>query len=69
MNSRVHPKYKTKYRVTNWSEYERGLIQRGDVTVWLSADAIAEWKPAVVQPHLGGRSRMCPHPQLSLGAR
>ena len=23
--SRVHPKYKTKYRVTNWAEYERGL--------------------------------------------
>ena len=29
MNSRVHPKYKTKYRVANWPEYERGLIQRG----------------------------------------
>ena len=46
MNSRVHPKYKTKYRVTNWPEYERGLVQRGDVTVWLSPDAIAAWKPA-----------------------
>ncbi len=46
MNSRVHPKYKTKYRVANWSEYERGLIQRGDVTVWLSPDAIASWKAA-----------------------
>ena len=46
MNSRVHPKYKTKYRVTNWSEYERGLVQRGDVTVWLSRDAIAAWSPA-----------------------
>ncbi|MDG1985156.1 MAG: IS5 family transposase [Planctomycetota bacterium] len=46
MNSRVHPKYKTKYRVTNWPEYERGLVRRGDVTVWLSPDAIAEWMPA-----------------------
>jgi len=45
MNSRVHPKYKTKYRVSNWPEYERGLVQRGDVTVWLSADAIAAWTP------------------------
>ena len=35
MKSRVHPKYKTRYRVTNWREYERGLVQRGDVTVWL----------------------------------
>jgi len=46
MNSRVHPKYKTKYRVTNWAAYERGLIQRGDVTVWLSPNAIAAWRPA-----------------------
>lgn len=30
MKSRVHPKYKTRYRVTNWSEYERGLVRRGD---------------------------------------
>jgi len=22
MNSRVHPKYKTKYRVSNWSDYD-----------------------------------------------
>ena len=46
MNSRVHPKYKTKYRVGNWQEYERALVRRGDVTFWLSADAIDAWKPA-----------------------
>ena len=46
MNSRVHPKYKTKYRVGNWSEYERALMRRGDVTLWLSADALEAWKPA-----------------------
>jgi hypothetical protein len=39
MKSRVHPTYKTKYRVGNWREYERALIQRGDVTLWLCADA------------------------------
>ncbi len=48
MNSRVHPEYKTKYRVANWSEYERGLIQRGNVTIWLSPEAIAAWEPAGV---------------------
>ena len=26
MKSRVHPKYKTKYRVRNWASYERALI-------------------------------------------
>ena len=28
MNSRVHPKYKTKYRVSNWAEYDRALVLR-----------------------------------------
>ena len=46
MNSRVHPKYKTKYRVSNWPEYDRALVQRGDITLWLSAGAAATWKPA-----------------------
>ena len=34
MKSRVHPTYKTKYRVANWAAYERALVRRGDVTVW-----------------------------------
>ena len=44
MKYRIHPAYKTKYRVTNWREYERGLVQRGDVTIWLSSDAIDTWR-------------------------
>ena len=46
MNSRVHPKYKTKHRVANWAEYDRGLVRRGDITLWHSPEAIAAWKPA-----------------------
>jgi hypothetical protein len=46
MKSRVHPKYKTKYRVSNWADYDRALVQRGDITLWISQDAIASWKPA-----------------------
>ena len=38
--SRVHPKYKTKDRVTNWAEYDRGLVDRGDLTLWISEDTI-----------------------------
>ena len=45
MNSRVHPKYKTRYRVTNWASYGQALVQRGSITVWLSLDAIVAWKP------------------------
>jgi len=46
MKSRVHPKYKTKYRVSNWADYDRALVQRGNITLWISEDAIASWKPA-----------------------
>ena len=46
MKSRVHPKYKTKYRVGNWPEYDRALVQRGDITLWVSEDAIDAWTPA-----------------------
>jgi hypothetical protein len=45
MNSRVHPKYKTKYRVSNWAEYDRALVQRGDITLWISKDATDAWSP------------------------
>ena len=46
MRSKVHPQYKTKYRVGHWSAYEQALVQRGDVTLWLSADATDAWRPS-----------------------
>ncbi len=42
--SRVHPTFKTKYRVGNWPEYDRGLVDRGDLTIWISSDAIDAWR-------------------------
>ena len=30
-----------KHRVTNWPEYNEGLRQRGDLTVWISEDALS----------------------------
>ena len=45
MKSRVHPTYKTKYRVQNWASYDRALVRRGDITIWLSPAAIAAWEP------------------------
>ena len=45
MQSKVHPTYKTKYRVANWAAYNQALVRRGDVTVWLSSDVIAAWTP------------------------
>ena len=39
-----HPKYKTAYRVRNWREYEQSLRDRGDITLWISPDAIDAWR-------------------------
>jgi len=35
---------KSRYRVRNWAEYEAGLQKRGDLTVWLSDDALDSWR-------------------------
>jgi hypothetical protein len=40
-----HPKYKTAYRVKNWSEYDKALRHRGDIVLWISQDAIDAWTP------------------------
>lgn len=38
-------KVKVKYRVTNWPEYERALVRRGDVTVWFEEDFLRQhWR-------------------------
>ena len=34
---------KQKYRVTNWAEYNESLRRRGDLTMWISEDALALW--------------------------
>ena len=38
-----HPRYRKKYKVTNWLSYERSLVRRGDFTLWLSESAIQAW--------------------------
>lgn len=43
--SKVHPSHKTLYRVTNWAEYDKGLVERGSLTVWLAPDALKAWTP------------------------
>ena len=34
---------KQKYKVSNWADYNESLRLRGDITVWLSDDAIGNW--------------------------
>ena len=40
-----NPKYKKKYRITNWKEYEQSLCNRGSLTLWISPSVIKSWKP------------------------
>jgi hypothetical protein len=37
---------KQKQRVANWADYNEGLRRRGDLTVWISEDAIGLWSPS-----------------------
>jgi hypothetical protein len=47
-----------RYRVTNWSEYDRSLANRGNLTIWFDDASIKDnWTPA---PPVGrGKPRLC----------
>jgi hypothetical protein len=40
---RTRSRPKTLYRVKNWSEYDKALVQRGSITFWLSDDLEKVW--------------------------
>ena len=44
MQSSMHPKCKARYHVGNWPAYDRALVQRGAIPVWLAPDATAAWE-------------------------
>jgi len=43
----INPKYKKSYKNENrdWSQYDRSLRNRGDITIWFSQEAIKAWTP------------------------
>ena len=45
---------KSKYRIRNWSAYNKSLAQRGSITVWISEDVLANWHPEVEGKRLRG---------------
>nr|ALD82343.1 hypothetical protein [Raoultella ornithinolytica] len=45
---------KQKFKITNWSAYNKALRQRGSLTVWLDESAIAAWTEKA-QPEGRGR--------------
>ena len=40
---KTETKKKDKYRVTNWDSYNKSLIERGSITIWIDEEAIANW--------------------------
>ena len=50
---RRHKIPKARYRVKNWRDYDAALRRRGDLTVWVTAEALAAWTP----PRTGRRGR------------
>ena len=34
---------KDKYRVTNWSSYNKALVGRGDITIWIDEAVVTSW--------------------------
>ncbi len=47
---------KIAYRVRNWKDYNRSLINRGNLTIWFSEDAIKSWYQKSQQIKKRGRS-------------
>lgn len=40
----TQPRQKALYRVKNWSEYDKALVQRGSITFWMSDDFEKTWR-------------------------
>jgi hypothetical protein len=48
----------TQYRIRNWAEYNKSLVQRGSLTVWFSDDAIKTWIEELPGKTKRGRPRI-----------
>jgi hypothetical protein len=44
LNPNRPKRFRARYRIRNWREYEAGLKRRGDLTLWLDEAAIAGWQ-------------------------
>ena len=56
MSKKTRSGPKKSYRIRNWSAYDAALVKRGSLTVWVSEDAMANWK-AKKAPGKRGRQR------------
>ncbi|AHG50067.1 transposase (plasmid) [Rhizobium leguminosarum bv. trifolii CB782] len=47
---------KQKFKVTNWPAYNESLRRRGDLTVWVSDEALSQWS-ASLRASRGGQPK------------
>ncbi|CBS91141.1 IS5-like element ISAli17 family transposase [Azospirillum lipoferum] len=55
---------KARYRMENWAAYDAALRRRGDLTIWVSPEAIAAWTP----PATGRRGRPSRYSAIAIEA-
>lgn len=36
-------KPKEKYKVTNWKAYNKALVERGSLTLWIDDEVVEDW--------------------------
>ena len=41
---KTNPRHKRVYHVRNWSEYDRALVNRGSINIWIDTDTLKQWK-------------------------
>lgn len=51
---------KKAYRVRNWKDYNKSLVQRGSLTFWLSEDLIKQWATPEIKSTARGRPQKYP---------
>ncbi|HBS6970658.1 transposase, partial [Klebsiella pneumoniae] len=52
-----HSVAKQKFRITNWSTYNKALINRGSLTFWLDDEAIQAWYESAMPSSRGRPQR------------
>jgi transposase len=62
--SRRHKIPRARYRVENWAAYDAALRRRGDLTLWVTPEAIAAWTP----PTTGQRGRPARYSDMAIEA-
>lgn len=55
MAARSPRKGKSRYKVKNWSEYNKSLVRRGRIDFWIDKEVIEQWHPKASTKKKGGQ--------------